>query len=232
MRATQTGYATLSRAIQDESIDAAERGELIALPILLIVLLLVFRSPIAAAIPLGFGAVTVLASRGLLYLLTGWFDIDAFALTVCTMMGLALGVDYALLMVSRFREELASGAEPLEAAAQDPAHRRADHGLRRQHPAALDAGLAASSCPARCWPRWRGPWRWSSSSASLVATIAGPAVLTLLGPQRRPLADRQADAGGRSRLMAFVNAALRRPARGRDRDRRGACWPWRRRRSG
>ena len=57
VRATQTGYATLSRAIQDESIDAAERSELIALPILLIVLLLVFRSPIAAAIPLVFGAV-------------------------------------------------------------------------------------------------------------------------------------------------------------------------------
>ena len=49
VRATQTGYATLSRAIQEESISAAERGELIALPILLLVLLLVFRSPVAAA---------------------------------------------------------------------------------------------------------------------------------------------------------------------------------------
>ncbi len=58
----------------------------------------------------------MLASRGLLSILTDWFSVDAFALTVCTMMGLALGVDYALLMVSRFREELASGAEPLAAA--------------------------------------------------------------------------------------------------------------------
>ncbi|HET9591727.1 MAG TPA: MMPL family transporter, partial [Solirubrobacterales bacterium] len=48
VRATQTGYASLSRAIQDESIDATRRGELIALPFLLIILLLVFRSPIAA----------------------------------------------------------------------------------------------------------------------------------------------------------------------------------------
>ena len=86
------------------------------MPFLLIVLLLVFRSPIAAAIPLAFGAVTVIASRGILYFVTDWFDIDAFALTVCSMMGLALGVDYALLMVSRFREELAGGAEPVEAA--------------------------------------------------------------------------------------------------------------------
>ena len=51
-----------------------ERGELIALPFLLIVLLLVFRSPIAAAIPLAFGAITVVASRGILYFFTGWFE--------------------------------------------------------------------------------------------------------------------------------------------------------------
>ena len=70
VRVTQTSYSTLSRALQQESIDAAEHGELIALPILLIVLLLVFRSPIAALIPLGFGAITVLASRGVLYFLT------------------------------------------------------------------------------------------------------------------------------------------------------------------
>ena len=80
VRATQTGYATISRAIQEESISSAERAELIALPILLVVLLLVFRSPIAATIPLGMGAVTVLASRGLLWILTHWFSVDALAL--------------------------------------------------------------------------------------------------------------------------------------------------------
>ncbi len=116
VRATQSGFASISRALQTESISASERGELIAIPILLIVLLLVFRSPIAAAIPLGFGAITVFASRGILYLLTSYLGIDAFALTVTTMMGLALGVDYSLLMVSRFREELAAGATPLDAA--------------------------------------------------------------------------------------------------------------------
>ena len=64
--ATQTGFASLSREIQEKSIEASERGELLALPFLLIVLLLVFRSPIAAAIPLAFGAITVVASRGIL----------------------------------------------------------------------------------------------------------------------------------------------------------------------
>jgi putative drug exporter of the RND superfamily len=116
VRATQTGYASLSRAIQEESISSTERAELIAIPFLLIVLLLVFRSPIAALIPLAFGAITVLSSRGALFLVSGQISIDAFALTVASMMGLALGVDYALLMVSRFREELAAGKDPFTAA--------------------------------------------------------------------------------------------------------------------
>jgi RND superfamily putative drug exporter len=116
VRATQTGYASLSRAIQEESISSTERAELIALPFLLIILLLVFRSPVAALIPLGFGAITVIVSRGVLFLVAGKIHIDAFALTVATMMGLALGVDYALLMVSRFREELEQSPDPLQAA--------------------------------------------------------------------------------------------------------------------
>jgi RND superfamily putative drug exporter len=116
VRASQTGLASLLRATIDESVHSTEVAELVAIPFLLIVLLLVFRSPIAAAIPLAFGAVTVTASRGVLAIAANWIAIDGFALTVCVMMGLALGVDYALLMVSRFREELGTGSEPLEAA--------------------------------------------------------------------------------------------------------------------
>jgi RND superfamily putative drug exporter len=116
VRAAESGFASLSRATIDESVHSTEVAELIAIPFLLLVLLLVFRSPVAAAIPLAFGAVTVTASRGILAIAANWIVIDGFALTVCTMMGLALGVDYALLMVSRFREELETGTAPLEAA--------------------------------------------------------------------------------------------------------------------
>ena len=217
MRATQTGFASLSRALQDESIAASERGELLALPFLLIVLLLVFRSPIAAAIPLAFGAVTVIASRGILYFFTSWFDIDAFALTVCTMMGLALGVDYALLMVSRFREELAAGAEPVEAARQTrrTAGRTVD--LRRQHPAALDARLAASSCPGSLLASLAGTVAMVVLLSVTVATVVGPALLTLIGPNVDRWRIGPAPGDGRSRLMVFVGAALKRPAAGRRR---------------
>jgi RND superfamily putative drug exporter len=211
VEATQTGYASLSRALQDESVKASERGELIALPFLLIILLLVFRSPIAAAIPLAFGAITVIASRGILYFFTSWFDIDAFALTVCSMMGLALGVDYALLMVSRFREELAEGAEPVAAARTTRSHAGrtvmfAGSTLLLSMivslfilPGSLLASLAGTVCMVVIL-------------SVTVATVVGPAILTLLGPRVNLWRIGGAPKGGRSRLMVMVSAALRRPA--------------------
>src|SRR5262249_43962049 len=69
LHAVQSGFASVSRALQRETIDATERAELLAVPLLLIVLLLVFRSVVAAAIPLIFGALTVFAGRGVLVLL-------------------------------------------------------------------------------------------------------------------------------------------------------------------
>ena len=124
--ATQSGFATISRALQHESLDAAERAELLAAPLLLIVLLLVFRSVLAALIPLAFGAITVLAGRGVLVFLTSLMPIDALSLVVCTMMGLALGVDYSLLIVSRFREELGAGRGARRGGAADTRQRRAN----------------------------------------------------------------------------------------------------------
>ncbi|MGN6201010.1 MAG: MMPL family transporter [Solirubrobacterales bacterium] len=117
VHATQSGFASVSRALQEESLTSTQRAEILAVPLLVIVLLLVFRSVVAAAIPLAFGALTVFAGRGVLALLTSVMTIDALSLVVCTMMGLALGVDYSLLIVSRFREELERDPDPWRAAA-------------------------------------------------------------------------------------------------------------------
>jgi RND superfamily putative drug exporter len=208
--ATQTGYPTLSRALQEETIEAAEHGELVALPILLVVLLLVFRSPIAALIPLAFGAITVFASRGVLYFLTSWFSIDAFALTVCTMIGLALGVDYALLMVSRFREELADGAEPLEAA-----RRTRRHAGRTVFFAGstllLSMLVSLLVLPGPLLVSLAGTVAMVVVLSVLVATLAGPAVLTLVGKNVDRWRIGSRASAERSGVMVFVNAALRRP---------------------
>ncbi len=211
VRWTQTGYATLSRAIQEDSISATERGELIALPILLIVLLLVFRSPLAAAIPLAFGGITVIGSRGLLAIATNWFSVDAFALTVCTMMGLALGVDYALLMVSRFREELATGAAPREAA-------RATRRTAGRTTVFAGSTLMLSMLvaffivPGSLLGSLAATLLLVVALSVLVATVVGPPVLALLGSNVDRWRIGPAPSEGDSRLMRLVHAALRRPA--------------------
>jgi putative drug exporter of the RND superfamily len=208
--ATQAGYATLSRALQKESIDAAERGELIALPILLVVLLLVFRSPIAAVIPLGFGAITVLASRGILYFLTSWFSIDAFALTVCTMIGLALGVDYALLMVSRFREELETGAEPVEAARQTRRHAGRTVAFAGST-LLLSMLVSLLILPGSLLVSLAGTVAMVVVLSVTTATLVVPAILTLVGANVNRWRLGAPQSADRSAVMRFVNGALRRP---------------------
>jgi RND superfamily putative drug exporter len=208
--ATQTGFATFSREIQEQSIDASERGELIALPILLVVLLLVFRSPVAAAIPLTFGAITVFTSRGVVALLTNWVDMDAFALTVCTMMGLALGVDYSLLMVSRFREELAGGAEPLEAAriTRRTAGRTT---IFAGSTLMLSMLVALFIVPGSLLASLAATVALVVVLSVLAAVVPGPALFTLLGKDLDRWRIGAPPSEGSSRLMVLVGAALRRP---------------------
>ncbi|MDX6594944.1 MAG: putative drug exporter of the superfamily [Solirubrobacterales bacterium] len=210
VRATQTGFASISRALQERSIAASERGELLAFPFLLIVLLLVFRSPIAAAIPLGFGALTVISSRGILYLAASWFDIDAFALTVCSMMGLALGVDYALLMVSRFREELAAGLEPAEAArvTRRTAGRTT---LFAGSTLLLSMLVSIFILPGSLLASLAGTLAMVVVLTVIISTVLAPAVLALLGHNVNRWRIGVAP-NGRSRLMTAVSAALKRPA--------------------
>ncbi|HEU4943542.1 MAG TPA: MMPL family transporter, partial [Solirubrobacterales bacterium] len=208
VRATQTGFASLSRATLEESVHSTERAELIAIPFLLIVLLLVFRSPVAAAIPLAFGAVTVNASRGVISLAAEWVSIDAFAVTVCAMMGLALGVDYALLMVSRFREELSAGAEPLEAARMT------------RHTAGRTTAFAGSTLflamlvtlavmPGKLLLSLAGTAIVVTGISVLVAALVGPALLVLIGHNIDRW--RLGGDGEGTRLMAMVGAALSKP---------------------
>jgi RND superfamily putative drug exporter len=102
-----TGEVPLASALKEASYDALRSRERLALIVLAFVLLLVLRSPIAAAIPIVAGAGAVAGGYGLIWLLTHVMRLDETAIALASMMGLALGVDYALLMVARFREELA-----------------------------------------------------------------------------------------------------------------------------
>ncbi|WP_234310325.1 MULTISPECIES: MMPL family transporter [unclassified Streptomyces] len=88
------------------------RAELIALPVTLILLVMVFGSAVAALLPLGVGIVAILGTNAVLRGLTELTDVSVFAMNLTTALGLGLAIDYALFIVRRFREELAGGAAP------------------------------------------------------------------------------------------------------------------------
>jgi RND superfamily putative drug exporter len=206
--AAESGYASLSRAIIDESVHSTDRAELIAIPFLLLVLLLVFRSPVAAAIPLAFGAVAVITSRGVLAIAAHWIAIDGFALTVCSMMGLALGVDYALLMVSRFREELAAGASPLEAARMT--RRTAGRTIVFAGSTLFLAMLVTLFVmPGSLLISLAGTAIVVTAISVIVAALVGPALLVLTGHNVNRW--RIGGNGGGEGVMTLVRGALRRP---------------------
>ena len=84
------------------------RSEVISLPLAGLALLLVFGSIVAAALPLAVGAAAVVAALAGVFVVANLTPMSIFVLNLATLMGLGLGVDYSLLMTSRFREELAA----------------------------------------------------------------------------------------------------------------------------
>jgi heme transporter len=86
------------------------------LPIVLIVLLAVFGSLAAAAMPLVLGVCTVVVTMGLVYLLSMYTTMSVFVTSTVSMFGIALAIDYSLFILMRFREELRAGRDPKQAA--------------------------------------------------------------------------------------------------------------------
>ena len=91
------------------------RAELLAFPLLFLLSLVVFRSVIAALLPIAVGATTILTTFLMLRLVNGIEPMSVFAINLITGAGLGLAIDYSLFIVSRFREELATGAETSDA---------------------------------------------------------------------------------------------------------------------
>lgn len=104
------GAAASAKTKQD--IGAAEQWNL---PIVLIVLLAVFGSLAAAAIPLALGIGTVIVTMGLVYLLSMFTTMSVFVTSTVSMFGIALAIDYSLFILMRYREELRAGRQPQEA---------------------------------------------------------------------------------------------------------------------
>jgi RND superfamily putative drug exporter len=109
------GFEEIFRAVSATVEDDLARAEAIAFPITLVLMILVFGSIVSALLPLTIGAIAIVGSFFILRVLTEFSDVSIFALNLITMLGLGLGIDYSLFVVSRFREELRKGRAPRDA---------------------------------------------------------------------------------------------------------------------
>ncbi|MEU0052741.1 MMPL family transporter [Streptomyces sp. NPDC006184] len=106
-----TGIAQAYVEVEQVSADDLLRAELIVAPITLVLLVLIFGSLAAAVVPLVVGGVSVVSTTAVLQVLTELTPVSVFALNVTTALGLGLAIDYSLFVISRFRDELAAGAD-------------------------------------------------------------------------------------------------------------------------
>jgi uncharacterized membrane protein YdfJ with MMPL/SSD domain len=110
------GEATADRDFEELSGQDLREGELLfGLPAALVVLLLVFGSLVAGLVPLGLAVVSIVVALALAALVGQSFALSVFVVNMITGMGLALGIDYALFVLSRFREERAGGRSTVDA---------------------------------------------------------------------------------------------------------------------
>jgi trehalose monomycolate/heme transporter len=105
------GNLGLADQVSAQSRHDLARAEALSLPILLVLLVVIFGSVVAALLPVAVGVLTILGAFTGLRLLTMITDVSVFAANVITLLGLGLAIDYGLFVISRFREELADGRD-------------------------------------------------------------------------------------------------------------------------
>ena len=220
------GFAPGFNDVNDQTRKDLTNAELIAFPALAILLLLVFRGVIAAAIPLLIGVISILGTFLVLRIMSAFVDTSLFALNITTALSLGLAVDYALLLVSRYREEIAARRRDPRGAAPHGDDRRSHGAVLRLHRRGRD-GRARRSCRSASSTRSAPPAPPSAILSALIAVFVVPALLALLGTRIDALSIRRGPAVVR-RVRRLVPARARGhapPGRGRARRARRCCWP-------
>lgn len=205
------GGGVIGNAFTDTISADLARAESIAVPLTAILLIFVFGSVVAAGLPFLVAGGTILGTFLVLFLITRVTDVSVFALNLVTGLGLALGIDYALLIINRFREELRAGRSVPEAVATTTATAGRTVFVSGITVAIVLAALLV-------FPQYfLRSFAYAGISASLLAVIGAltalPALLAILGPKVNRLKVRRGDLaprddGGWARIARFV---MRRP---------------------
>ena len=196
------GQGALWAAMQNLSKEDLAKAESAGFPVVLLILLAVFGSFAAAALPLALGVGSVLLTGALIFGLSQAMEMSVFVTNMASMIGIGVAVDYSLFVVARYREEVQSGRSPEDARAVA----MATSGL-----AVLFSGLTVIISLAGLWMLDNTAIRSMALGAMLVVAVAMLAATTLL-PALIALLGRRAHT--RSRLFSMTG--LLRRHRGRD----------------
>lgn len=194
------------------------RAELFAFPILLLLLFFVFRSLTAALLPLAVGMATILVTLLWMRFVNSGLSLSIFAVNLVTGLGLGLAIDYSLLVVSRFREELSKGKDTTSAVGRTLATAG-----RTVLFSALTVAAALASLtvfPQRFLYSMGIGGILVALSAAVVSLVLLPAILALLGPRVNSLAPRRFKEAGLREAKAeqsgfwyrLSQVVMRRPA--------------------
>jgi uncharacterized membrane protein YdfJ with MMPL/SSD domain len=212
-----TGEWTVENDFAHLSQEDLETGELqFGLPAALIILLLVFGAVVAGLVPLALALVAIITALGLTALVGIPFDLSIFTVNMLTGMGLALGIDYSLFVVSRFREERSGGRDKLDAIGATGG--TASRAVFFSGIAFVIAMLGLLIIPNTIFRSLAAGAILVGITSVLAALTLLPAVLSLLGDRvnslRIPLVGRGAErgTGAEGRFWgAIVGAVMRRP---------------------
>jgi len=114
-RVLTVGEASIAHESNELAQEDLEQGERFGVPIALIVLVVLFGAVVAALVPLGLAVVAIAVALGIAALIGQAVDLIFFITLMITMIGLAVGIDYSLIIISRFREEMDRGLDKLRA---------------------------------------------------------------------------------------------------------------------
>ncbi len=113
-----TGNVPINSSFNNTLEADLQRAELVALPIALLLLVLIFRSAVAALLPVGVALVTIAGGVAATVILSNFVFVSQYAFNIVTLVGLGVSIDYSLMFVSRFREEVAAGSSREDAVAK------------------------------------------------------------------------------------------------------------------